>query len=112
MSAQRIGETLQPAWDRTTGVIAVKLQPALVWTAALTRNAAALAAFVLRPTALAALACGVWRLGIDLGWTQDFFISQGLFSHWQVWFVLALGMISGAGFLGRHSSELEDNEED
>ena len=46
----------------------------------------------LDPAALLALVFGLWRLGIDLGWTQDFVIAQGLFSHWQVWLALAIGI--------------------
>ena len=34
---------------------------------------------------LATGAMAGWRIGADLNWTQEFFISSGLFSHWQVW---------------------------
>jgi hypothetical protein len=112
MLAPRIGETLQPAWARTTSVVAMKLQPALARTTALSRGALTLTAFALRPAAFVALACGVWRVGIDLGWTQDFFVSEGLFSHWQVWLALALGMITAAGFLSRTAGAIDDSEGD
>lgn len=101
MLVPRIGETIQPAWERTATAVAVRLQPAVEQTAALSRAAISLVAFALRPAALVAMVFGIWRLGIDLGWTQDFFISQGLFSHWQVWFGLAMSMIAAASFLTR-----------
>ena len=36
-----------------------------------------------------AFVLGGWRLGADLNITGKFAISNGIFSHWQVW--LALG---------------------
>ena len=110
MLAPRIGETIHPAWDRTTAVVAVRLHPALERSLALSRSVAALAAFALRPAELVALACGIWRLGIDLGWTQDFFVSQGLFSHWQVWLLLAFAMIAAAGFLARQGRPWDESD--
>lgn len=100
MLAPRIGENIHPAWDRTASV-AIRVQPALERTAAMSQDALKLIAFALRPAALIALVCGIWRLGIDLGWTQDFFVSAGLFSHWQVWLALALAMITAASMLAR-----------
>lgn len=95
--APRIGEAIQPT------AIAVWLQPAFERSLTLSREAAGIVAYALRPAALLALALGVWRLGIDLGWTQDFFIAGGLFSHWQVWLMLAGCMQASAGFLARAS---------
>src|SRR5947209_11269919 len=112
MLAPRIGESIQPAWDRTTAVVAVKLQPALEHTAVLTRGVASMVAFALRPAALVATACGLWRLGIDLGWTQDFFVASGFFSHWQVWFALAAAMVVSARFLSRKLAGLHDGAEE
>lgn len=36
---------------------------------------------------------GVWRMGIDFGWTSDFVIQNGLFSHWQVWIGATAGFL-------------------
>ena len=37
------------------------------------------------------MACvlALWRLAADLGDTSQFPITNGLFSHWQVWFAAA-----------------------
>jgi hypothetical protein len=45
---------------------------------------------LLTPAAVMAMALGVWRLAADLKWTDTFAISNGLFSHWQVWIVGAV----------------------
>jgi hypothetical protein len=47
---------------------------------------------ILNPSSAFALALGLWRLGADLGITSEFAISDGPFSHWQVWMVAAAGM--------------------
>lgn len=46
---------------------------------------------VLTPMAVLAGVLGAWRLGSDPGWTSDFFIADGLFSHYQFWFATAIG---------------------
>ncbi|HZU24664.1 MAG TPA: hypothetical protein VFA04_04030 [Bryobacteraceae bacterium] len=89
--------------------MAVRLHPALEQATALSRSVASLIAFTLRPIAVAVLACGMWRLGIDLGWTQDFFVSQGLLSHWQVWIAMSLALYFAAGFLSRLTGVSEDS---
>ena len=48
-------------------------------------------AVLLPPVAVLAGALGVWRLGVDPGWTNQFFIPNGLLSHWQGWFAVAIG---------------------
>jgi hypothetical protein len=47
---------------------------------------------LLTPAAGIALVLGLWRVTADLGWTEAFPISQGFFSHWQVWIALAIGL--------------------
>lgn len=44
---------------------------------------------LLAPASMVALVFGLWRLGSDLAWTGTFVISDGFFSHWQVWLALA-----------------------
>jgi hypothetical protein len=45
--------------------------------------------YLMTPVALVGYAFAAWRIGADLGWVDNFFISEGIFSRWQVW--LALG---------------------
>ena len=45
---------------------------------------------LLTPVAVGAGALAAWRFGVDAGWTRNFFISDGLLSHWQVWCAFAL----------------------
>jgi hypothetical protein len=56
---------------------------------------------LLTPAALMAGALGGWRLMAGLEWTNDFAIRDGLFSHWQVWAAIAIGVQFLAFLLGR-----------
>ncbi len=97
MSVNRLAETLQPAWLRS-GAMAVARDDE--WAAQAARNlrtAVDVMSFLADPFALAALALALWRLAADLNWADNFFIGQGLFSHWQVW--LALAMVLKAGHI-------------
>lgn len=58
-------------------------------------------AALLMPLAFVASVLGVWRLAADPGWTNHFFISKGLLSHWQVWFAVAIGMHASARALSK-----------
>ena len=45
---------------------------------------------------MAAIGCasfGVWRMGVDFGWSNDFVIQNGLLSHWQVWIGATAGFL-------------------
>jgi hypothetical protein len=111
MSVVRFG-VVQPVF--TTGPAAVpatpsaKLQSAVssvqsAWARAVatSHQAANILPALLSPVALIALVLGIWRLGADLGWTGDFVISEGFFSHWMVWMALALALQSAATSLSR-----------
>jgi len=74
----------------STSTMAARLQPVLDHTAVRSHEAAMAVAALLSPTATIALVFGAWRLGMDLGWTGQFVIVSGLFSHWQVWIALAM----------------------
>ncbi len=50
---------------------------------------ALLAASLLTPSALIAFSMSFWIIASDLRWTGDFFMTSGLFSHWQIWLGLA-----------------------
>jgi hypothetical protein len=66
------------------------------------RHLALAAGALLVPSSLMAFALGIWRLAADLGWTTGFGIATGAFAHWQVWMVLAAGMLLAAVRLNRY----------
>ena len=82
--------------------VADRLQPAIEWTGEVSREGLELIAIFLTPLALMETALGLWRLGADLDFTGGFFISSGLFSHWQVWLALAAGTQFLSLTLGRY----------
>ncbi|HLJ50539.1 MAG TPA: hypothetical protein VKU01_31215 [Bryobacteraceae bacterium] len=83
----------QPAWVRTTSAVAASIQPAIERTTQVSQRAANIGvALLVAPAAFTAFIIGFWRLGQDVGWTGEFFIADGLFSHWQVWIALAVGL--------------------
>jgi hypothetical protein len=57
---------------------------------------------LLTPAAVMAIGLAMWRLGADLNWTGQFAISEGLFSHWQVWVGMAAVLQLGAILLARY----------
>jgi len=67
----------------------------------LRRAALGLAALMI-PASLAAYALGFWRIAADLNLTGQFAISQGLFSHWQVWIALGAAIQGAALSLSRY----------
>lgn len=65
-------------------------------------NTLALAcAALLMPAALLAFTLAFWGVAADLHWTGEFFISRGLFSHWQVWLFTSAVLVLGASVLNR-----------
>jgi len=46
---------------------------------------ARLAASLLTLASICFGSLGVWRIGMDLGWTGSFVFTAGVLSHWQVW---------------------------
>lgn len=117
MMAIRFGGFWQPAWARTalvfadtTSAVAGKLQPAISKAAAITQEATSLVAAFLTPAAVLAAVLAFWRLGADLGWTGTFAISNGLFSHWQVWMGLAFGLKLTGSMMDRAADELDEKD--
>lgn len=55
--------------------------------------------YLLTPFAWTGYAFALWRLGADLEWTSDFFITRGILSRWQVWLALAAATQAGAHYL-------------
>jgi hypothetical protein len=75
---------------------------------------AAAAGALMSMASIALLLLGTWRLTADVGWTGEFFVQTGIWSHWQVW--LALGTISSGAAIrlwryahpaASHESEIE-----
>lgn len=92
--------------------LAVRLQPVIHWTSAVSQEALVVAAAFLTPCALVEAALGFWRFGVDVGWTDNFFIANGLLSHWQVWFALAIITQAGSVTLNRRLKSLEQTAEE
>jgi hypothetical protein len=74
------------------------------------RRLAGAVAALLVPTALMAFVLALWRLASDMGMAGEFPIT-GLFSHWQVWIAVALGLSFTASGLNRYGrgGELEES---
>jgi hypothetical protein len=62
---------------------------------------ALITAALLTPSALVAFTMGLWIITSDLKWTREFFVPQGLFSHWQVWICTAGVLLLLARLLDR-----------
>jgi hypothetical protein len=39
---------------------------------------------------VACFAMSAWKLLSEIGWAGSFFLSSGVFSHWQVWIAVAV----------------------
>jgi hypothetical protein len=67
---------------------------------------------LLTPASVVALVLGLWRVSSDLGWTEEFLIANGLFSHWQVWIALAIVLqIAASSLAAKISSNTKISEE-
>ena|ERR1700682_94007 len=78
------------------------------------RQAALVIGALLTPAAVMACALGCWRLAADLRWTSNFAISNGFFSHWQVWIAGAAVIEVAAIALDRYGkaqATIPDSEE-
>src|SRR4029078_12602243 len=74
------------------------------------QTALGLAALMI-PASVAAYALGFWRVAADLNLTGEVPLSQGLFSHWQVWIALGAAIQASAMSLSRYGRRAEDHEE-
>ena len=102
MSVTRVGEVFAvaaPARENTRFEIGAKLERVWKRTVATSAQAADVLVALVTPIAVVVLVLGLWRLSADMGWTESFFISGGLFSHWQVWIALAIALKFGGGAL-------------
>ena len=99
MSVIRIGAMFQPAWMRaasifsdTSSTLPVRVRWFVDRTVIASEAAMNVLPALLTPAAVIALVLGLWRISSDLGWTEEFLISNGFFSHWQVWIALAIAL--------------------
>ena len=65
-------------------------------------------AALLTPIAFMAGVLGLWGIAADLNWTSSFAIPSGLFSHWQVWLVVAVLLQLCSRILGRYGRRGEN----
>lgn len=56
------------------------------------RHLAGAMSALLAPAALMAAALAAWSVAADLGLAGTFGISEGVFSHWQVWLAIAAAL--------------------
>jgi len=61
-------------------------------------------ASLLTPAAVMACVLTLWRLAADLSVTGQFPITDGLFSHWQVWVTVASTLQFSAILLNRYGA--------
>src|ERR1700736_668962 len=99
MSVTRIGAMLQPAGMRAASIFAdtssalpATFRRFVERTVVASEAAMNVLPALLTPAAVTALVLGLWRVSADLGWTGEFLIASGFFSHWQVWIALAIGL--------------------
>jgi len=79
-------------WSTSKGSIATKQQLALA------------AGSFLTPLALLAFTVSFWGFAVEFQWARGFFITVGLFSHWQVWLGLAGVFLLVARLLSSYGS--------
>lgn len=104
MLVTRIGEAAYSGSVRTAAILVdasstfvSKVQPLVEEIAQGVRDAVetqvtGVLTILLAPASMIAMVFGIWRVGADLGWTGAFVISDGFFSHWQVWLALAVAL--------------------
>ncbi len=65
-------------------------------------------AALLSPAAAMCFALAFWRLGQDMGFARNFFITEGPLSHWQVWFAVAAAVLATSQWLNRRARPDDD----
>ncbi|MFL6465088.1 MAG: hypothetical protein ACJ73N_11855 [Bryobacteraceae bacterium] len=62
---------------------------------------------LLTPLALLSFTVSFWGFAAEFRWASGFFITAGIFSHWQVWLALAWVFLLLARLLGTYGSSKE-----
>lgn len=104
MAEIRVAALLEPARVRTAAAfaaVAAATGEQAQRFAARSHAVASVIAVFLTPVSVGALALGLWRLSVDLGWAGAFPITSGIFSHWIVWIALAGGLKASVSLLNR-----------
>ena len=70
------------------------------------RHVALAVVTLLTPAVLTAGALGAWKLAADLRMAGQFAITDGLFSHWQVWLAVAGTLQLAVIALTRYGNDL------
>src|SRR5579863_10731467 len=88
-------------------IVRIRLQygPRVSRKARKNRHLALALATLLTPAALTFLALGMWRLAADIQLAGQFAITEGFFSHWQVWLILATVVQLAAMILNRYGND-------
>ena len=64
---------------------------------------------LLTPGAFLASVLALWRIAADLNFTAKFAIASGVFSHWQVWMVVAAVLQACSRMLARYGKRENGN---
>ena len=70
---------------------------------------ASIGATLLSPASALSMAMAVWRLGQDLGFARNFFLTTGPLSHWQVWFGISACLLATGYWLNRRAQSTDDD---
>jgi hypothetical protein len=88
-------------FESTITPVLERVEPVIERVERASQETAPVVGYLLTPVALAGYVLAFWRLAADLKWVGEFFINNGLFSHWQVWLALAIGIHMLATYLNR-----------
>ena len=117
-SARRLAPVIQmPAPQRAENRIEIAPPPALLPKPIPRKDPdlltmqelASMGATLLSPASALAMAMALWRLGQDLGFARNFFLSTGPLSHWQVWFGIAACLLATGYWLNRRAQSADDD---
>jgi hypothetical protein len=89
---QLAGMRASSSFPDTTSVLPAKLGAFFERIVVASEAAMNVLPALLTPSAVVALVLGLWRVSSDLGWTEEFLIGSGFFSHWQVWIALSVAL--------------------